>query len=202
MVWRRKHRAASLHIVGAEASTTCSLGPGLNSAIFHLYFFPLWQSPSRGAKCKKNTLFLSYNAPAFTSKSCESQKISWECAREFWRISKIIEKDSFFCWKCTILTRSLNCVGFELWELSRNHKGHVSVVKCCQLSWISNLSFFPFWLFCHLREHFYMCSTTPHTHSHVCHLLIYSSTSYWSISSSSFFSFCYYGVCLPYSLYV
>ena len=113
MVWKIKHRAASLHIVGAEASTTCSLGPGLNSAIFSPLFFPSWKSPSRGAKCKKNTFFLSYNAPAFTSKSCESQKISWECARGFWRISKIIEKDSFFCWKCTILTRSLNCVGFE-----------------------------------------------------------------------------------------
>jgi len=37
-----------------------------------------------------------------------------------------------------------------------------------------------------------MCSTTPHTHSHVCHLLIYS---------SPFFSLCYYGVCLPLSLY-
>ena len=30
---------ASLPIVGAEASTTCSLGPGLNSAIFFPFFF-------------------------------------------------------------------------------------------------------------------------------------------------------------------
>ena len=58
------------------------------------------------------------------------------------------------------------------------------------LSALSNFQFkfLPFLAFFLLREHFYMCSTAPHTHSHVCHLLIYS---------SSFFSFCYYGVCLP-----
>ena len=47
---------ASLPIVLAEASTTCSLGPGLSGAIFSP-FYPLRKSPSRGAKCKKNTLF-------------------------------------------------------------------------------------------------------------------------------------------------
>jgi len=91
----------------------------------------LWQSPSRGVKCKKNTLFLLYNAPVFTSKNYESQRRSWECAREFWRIAKRIQMESF-CWKCTILTRSLNLVGFEFWDLSRNRKGHLSTEKCRQ----------------------------------------------------------------------
>jgi len=35
----RKHYVASLPIVGAEASTTCSLGPGLGAAIFSPFFF-------------------------------------------------------------------------------------------------------------------------------------------------------------------
>jgi len=38
----RKHRVASLPIVGAEASTTCSLGPGLGAAITHPHMFG-WQ---------------------------------------------------------------------------------------------------------------------------------------------------------------
>ena len=29
----------SLHLVGAETSTTCSLGPGLNCAIYFRFFF-------------------------------------------------------------------------------------------------------------------------------------------------------------------
>ena len=39
------------------------------------------------------------------------------------------------------------------------------------------LSFCPSWPICDLREHFYMCHITPLTHSRVCHLLNYSSTS-------------------------
>jgi hypothetical protein len=66
---------ASLPIVGAEASTTCSLGPGLSGAIF-FPFYPLRKSFSRVPTAKRMSVFLLYDAPAFTSKSCESQKIS------------------------------------------------------------------------------------------------------------------------------
>jgi hypothetical protein len=187
MDWRRKHRVSSLHLVGAEARAhTCSLGPGLSGAIFHLYFFPLWQSPSRGVKCKKNTLFLLNNAPVFTSKNYESQRRSWECAREFWRIAKIKEfKKCLICWKSSILTRSLNLVGFEFWDLSRNRKGHVSAVKssdfCSELG-----KSFVFKSKCFLlREHFYMCSTSPHTC--VCHLFLQSHLAHFP-HSSPFFS--------------
>ena len=102
------------------------------------------------------------------------QKRSWECALDFWRIAKRIQKVSVFCWKCTILARCLNRVGCEFWDLSRTHEGHVTAVKCRRIfdlssgtPWISNLSFCPSWPVCHLREHLYMCSMTPHTHSHV-----------------------------------
>ena len=111
------------------------------------------------------------NAPAFTFKHCESQRRSWECARAFWRIAKRIQIESF-CWKYTILDRCLNRVGFEFWYLSRNRKGHVSSVKCRRIIGLSsetpsfsNSSFCPLWPVCHLREHFYMCSTnSSHTH--------------------------------------
>jgi len=69
-----------------------------------------------------------------------------------------------------MFTPRLNRVGFEFWDLSRNHKGHVSTEKCRQLldlssgtPWIWNLSFCPLWPVFLLRVHFYMCSTTPHT---------------------------------------
>jgi len=192
-------------IVVPEASTTCSLGPGLGAAIFFPYFFPLWKSPSRGAKCKENTLFLSCNAPAFTFKHCESQKRSWECARDFWRIAKRSQKESF-CWKRSILTRSLNRVGFESWELSRKCKGHVSAVKCRQLIDLSsgtlscsNWSVLPILALLLVREHLYMCSTTPNAHSRVCHVLNYSSIFHLLLFVSLIFSLLLFLLllCLP-----
>ena len=209
MDWRRKHRVSSLHLVGAEARAhTCSLGPGLSGAIFHLYFFPLWQSPSRGVKCKKNTLFLLYNAPVFTSKNYESQRRSWECAREFWRIAKIKEfKKCLICWKSSILTRSLNLVGFEFWDLSRNRKGHVSAVKssdfCSELgkSFVFKFRFLPF-LAClpFARAFLHVLCYSPHTLTSLSptHLLFHLAH---FPHSSLLFSFCYYGVSY-HSLYV
>ena len=93
----------------------------------------------------------------------------------------------FFCWKCTILVRCLNRVGCEFWDLSRNRKGHVSADSCCQICylsprmpWISNLSFCPFWLsFSGVSTS--TCALLPLTHSRVCHLLIYSSTSHFHV---------------------
>ena len=122
------------------------------------------------------------NALAFTFEHCESQKRSWECARAFWRIAKNEFKKCLFFWKCSIFTRCLNRVGCEFWDLSRNHKGHVSAVKCRRIFDLisgtppfSNLSFCPSWPVCHLREHFYMCSTNPsHTLTRV--FATYSST--------------------------
>jgi len=149
------------------------------------------------------SVFLLYNAPAFTSKSCESQKWSWKCARAFWRIAKRSQKESF-CWKSSILTRWLNRVGFEFWDLSRNHKGHVSAVKCCQLidlssgtPWISKWSFCPFWLFCSCASTS-TCALLPPTHTHV--FVTYSSTLppptslYLSLLPSSLFATM---VCVP-----
>ena len=43
---------ASLPIVGAEASTTCSLGPGLGAAIFFL-FFPVVKEPFEGCQMQE-----------------------------------------------------------------------------------------------------------------------------------------------------
>ena len=153
--------------------------------------------------------FFLCNAPAFAFKHCESQRRSWECARELWRIAKRIEKVSVFCWKCSFFARCLNRVGFEFWDLSRNHEGHVSAVKCRRIfalssgtPWISNISFCPSWPVCHLREHLYMCSTSPyHTRTCVCHLLIYSSTSHFPhvLLFSSLFATM---VCASLSLYV
>ena len=202
-VWRRKHHVVSLHLVVAEANT-CAPWGGACPRTFSL-FFPLWKSPSKGAKCKKNTWFFLFNAPAFTFKHCESQRRSWECARAFWRIAKRIQKESF-CWKCTILARCLNRVGFEFWYLSRNRKGRVSAVKCRRifLSELGNtlnfqFKFLPF-VAClppaqALLHVLYL--PLPHTHVYLppTHLLFQFSLP--SCSPLYFFTFCFYGVCLP-----
>jgi len=208
MVWRRKHHVASFHLVGAEAHT-CAPWGGACPRTFFPFFFRCEKSPSRGAKCKKNTFFFLCNAPAFTFKHCESQRRSWECARELRRIAKIIQKVSF-CWKCTIFTRCLIRVGCEFWDLSRTHKGHVSAVKCRRIFALSsgtppfsNISFCPSWPVCHLREHLYMCSSNPsHTLTCICHLLNFSSASLTSLMFSPSSLFCYYGVCASFSLSV
>jgi len=116
--------------------------------------------------------------------------------RVFWRIAK---RKTLICWKSSILTRSLNRVGFNFWDLSRNHKGHVLAVKCRRIfylssgtPWISYLSF-AFLLYFATCASTSTCALLPPTHTHV--YAAYSST--LPPHSSPFFSLCYYGVCLP-----
>ena len=117
-------------------------------------------------------------------------------------------KKSLICWKSSILTRSLNLVRFEFWDLSRNRKGRVSAVKssdfCSELGksfvfkfrFLSFLACLPF-----ARALLSTCALLPpHTHSRLCHLLIYSLTSLISLILLLLFSFCYYCVCLPFPL--
>ena len=106
---------ASPPIVGAEASTTCttcSLGPGLGAAIF-FPFFSRCERALRGVPNARRTHdSFFYNAPTFIS-SIAGVKSGAESALErFEELQKELKKESF-CWKSSILTRSLNRVGFE-----------------------------------------------------------------------------------------
>jgi len=123
---------ASLPIVVAEASTTCNLGPGLGAAIF-FPFFSRCERALRGVPNARRTHFSFCIMRLLSLPRVARAKRGAESALErFEELQKRIQKESF-CWKSSILTRFLNRVGFELWELSRNHKGYVSAVKCCQI---------------------------------------------------------------------
>ena len=133
MVWRRKHHVASLPIVLAEVSSTCSQGPGLNSAIFFLFFFRCDRA-LRGVPNARRTHFSFRIMRLFSLRRVARVKRGAENALErFDELQKEVKKAPFFCWKCTILTRCLNRVGFEFWDLSRNHNGHILAVKCCRI---------------------------------------------------------------------
>jgi hypothetical protein len=96
----------------------------------------------------------------------------------------LISMSCIFVW-------SLNRVGCEIWDLSRNHKCHVSAVKCRHIfdlslgaPWISKVFAF-IWIFYLLREQFWL------------HALYYPSHVCWATYSCPYvlcsFS-CFYGV--------
>jgi hypothetical protein len=104
---------ASLPIVLAEVSSTCSQGPGLNSAIFFLFFFRCDRA-LRGVPNARRTHFSFRIMRLFSLRRVARVKRGAENALErFDELQKEVKKAPFFCWKCTILTRCLNRVGFE-----------------------------------------------------------------------------------------
>ena len=103
---------ASLPIVGAEASTTCSLGPGLGAAIF-FPFFSRCERALRGVPNARRIRSSFCVMRLLSPSSILRVKRGAESALErFEELQKRIQKESF-CWKSSILTRSLNRVGFE-----------------------------------------------------------------------------------------
>jgi len=78
-----KGRASFVELTTAHFSVVSALKMN-----FFLNFWPLWESPSWSAKCKKKMFFFFCLKPSFSWKNRESQQRSWRCARVFWRIEK------------------------------------------------------------------------------------------------------------------
>ena len=194
MVWRRKHRVASLHL----------------EHFFSFFFFRckrvFYEMPNAR---RIHYLFLFVQCACFRFQALRESKEKLRVRSRALKNCKKNWKRVFF-FKCTILTRCLNRVGFEFWDLSRNRNGHVSAVKCRRIFPLSlgtpsfsNLSFCPSWPVCHLREHLYICHIIPHTHSRV--FACCSSTLPLLISvmfSSCSLPLLLWCVCLPLPLYL
>ena len=114
----------------------------------------------------------------------------------------LISMSCIFVW-------SLNRVGCEIWDLSRNHKCHVSAVKCRHIfdlslgaPWISKVFAF-IWIFYLLREQFWLHALYYPSHvcwaTYSCTLLPLTSLSFSSICSLFFFLLLW---CASLSLYV
>jgi len=110
----------------------------------------------------------------------------------------LISMSCIFVW-------SLNRVGCEIWDLSRNHKCHVSAVKCRHIfdlslgaPWISNRFCIYMDFFSPARAILTACALLPLTRV-LGHLLMYSSTSHFPLFLVHMFSVLFLApmVCLP-----
>jgi len=146
MVWKRKHRVASLPIVGAEASTTHVAWGLAWTALFFPFFFRCERS-LRGVPNARRTHYsfcvmrlLSLPRVLRVKREAESALESFDELENELKSSLFVGSAQFslVVW-----------IVSEFWDLSRNLKDHVPAVKCRQLidlssgtPWIWFLSFF------------------------------------------------------------
>jgi len=146
MVWRRKHRVASLHLIVAEAKAHVHFGVEHARALFFIISIFRCERTHRGGSNARWTCVFFFSF--FVCGTFLLSKELWEPKEEL-RVQSIVVKNCQKNSKGVFLLEVHYRVGFEIWDLSLNHKGHVSAVKSRQIfnlssgtPWIWNPSFF------------------------------------------------------------